>query len=295
MRQRLHTIGRDHRLLVIGGVMTALIVLLAILGPLFAPYDPGALGGQILSAPSSSHLMGTDQFGRDMFSRWLNAGHTSLEIAGGSVLLALLVGGFLGLIAGYRGGWVDTCLMRVTDALLSIPLVALVIALSGIIGPNGFTVIGIPIRGAGVLVLVLGVAFLPGFVRLARASALAEMEEDYIIAARALGLGTRRVLFANLLPNVVPALVIQASFSLAVAIGSEAVVSFLGFGIQPPAASWGNLLNGAQDYLVLGAWWLLAFDAAIIVFAVLAFNIVGDGLRDLLDPRHRLTSVSEPV
>jgi peptide/nickel transport system permease protein len=215
----------------------------------------------------------------------------SLEVAGGSVALSTVVGGAAGLLAGYRRGWFDGVVARLTEAILSIPFIVLVVATTGVVGPAGFTVAGVRIAGASILVMLLGLAFLPLFVRLARASALAEMEEDYVMAARALGMGTPRIVLRNLLPNVLPALVIQAAFTLAVAIGAEAIVSFLGFGIQPPQASWGTMLNGARNYVIEGDWWLLAFPAAIIVFAVFSFNVLGDGLRDLLDPRHRSSVV----
>ena len=290
-RPRRHVLARawrHHRLLVIGGVMTAMVLLLVVIGPIFAPYDPNALAsGLPLQAPSGSHLMGTDQFGRDIFSRWLYGGRVSLEVAAGAVALSMIVGGALGLLAGYWRGWFDAIVARVTEAILSIPFIVLVVATTGIIGPAGFSVAGIHVAGVLILIMLLGLAFLPLFIRLARASALAEMDEDYILAARALGLRTPRIVTRNLLPNVLPALVIQAAFTLAVAIGAEAIVSFLGFGIQPPQSSWGTMLNGARNFLVEGDWWLLAFPAAVIVFAVFSFNVLGDGLRDLLDPRHR--------
>jgi ABC-type dipeptide/oligopeptide/nickel transport system permease subunit len=291
--QRARRIWHRNRLLVVGGTMTIMVVLLVLIGPLFAPYGPNDLGGMSLSPPSSAHLMGTDQFGRDVFSRWLYGGRVSLEVAGGSVALSMVIGGAAGLLAGYWRGAFDGVIARFADAILSIPFIVLVVATTGVVGPTGFSVAGVHIGGATILILLLGFAFLPLFIRLARASALAEMEEDYITAARALGMRTPRIVMRNLLPNVLPALVIQAAFTLAVAIGAEAIVSFLGFGIQPPESSWGTMLNGARDYLLEGAWWLLAFPAAIIVFSVFSFNVLGDGLRDLLDPRHRSRVVEE--
>jgi peptide/nickel transport system permease protein len=279
---------KDERLAVVGTILVVLIVALSVIGPVFAPYDPNALGADLpLAPPSGAHPMGTDQFGRDVLSRWLYAGRASLLVAIGSVGLSFAIGGFAGLVAGYRGRATDAVISRTVDAILSIPTIVLVIAIAGVVGSQGIPIGPLPITGAGILILILAIAFVPVFTRIARASALAEMQEDYVSAARALGARGPRILFGNLLPNVLPTLVIQASFSLALAIGAEATISFLGFGIRPPESSWGNLLNGSRDYLLQGKWWLLAFPAAIIVVAVFAFNMIGDGLRDILDPRQR--------
>lgn len=290
-RRTLARLWVQERPAVIGMVLVFILVLLVIVGPYFEPYHPNALGDEFLSPPSGSHLMGTDQFGRDVLSRWLDAGRASLIVAVGSIGGALILGAVAGLVAGYRGGVVDSIIGRVADAILSIPTVVLVLALAGVVGVQGLVVGPVKISGEGILILILGVAFVPTFTRIARANSLAEMQQDYVAAARATGAGAYRIMFVNLLPNVAPALVIQASFSLALAISAEATISFLGFGIQPPQSSWGNLLNASQEYLLQGKWWLLVFPAAIIVFAVFAFNILGDALRDLLDPQHRSRAV----
>jgi peptide/nickel transport system permease protein len=290
-KRTLVRLWRDERLGVVGIGLILILLALVIVGPFFEPYDPNALGEQFLSPPSGSHLMGTDQFGRDVLSRWLDAGRASLIVAVGSIGGALVFGTLAGLVAGYRSGSVDTIIGRIVDAILSVPTVVLVIALAGVVGVNGIKAGPVRISGEGILILILGIAFLPTFTRIARANALAEMQEDYVAAARANGAGAYRIMFSNLLPNVAPALVIQASFSLALAISAEATISFLGFGIQPPQSSWGNLLNASRDYLLQGKWWLLVFPAAIIVLAVFAFNILGDALRDLLDPHHRSRAV----
>jgi peptide/nickel transport system permease protein len=177
--------------------------------------------------------------------------------------------------------------MRITESILAFPVIVLIVGVAGTIGPTGISLGPIDLTSTGVLIVLLGIAFLPPFVRLARAAALSEMQETYIVAARALGSPGRRIVFRDLLPNILPPLVIQASFSLALAIGAEATISFLGFGIQPPQSSWGNLLTGGQEYILGGNWWLVAFPSAIIIVAVFAFNLLGDGLRDLLDPKQR--------
>jgi ABC-type dipeptide/oligopeptide/nickel transport system permease subunit len=234
--------------------------------------------------------MGTDQFGRDVLSRWLYAARPSLVVALSSVVVASVLGSLLGLIAGYKhGGLIDAITMRMVDAIISLPLIVLVIALAGTLGTRGIQVGSLQLPSYVTLVLVLSITFVPPFARISKAGALAEMQEDYVSAARVLGAGMPRLLFLHLLPNVLPPLVIQASFSVALAISVEATVSFLGFGIQPPEPSWGNMLTGSRDYILGGKWWLIFFPATVIVLAVFAFNLLGDGLRDWLDPRQTST------
>lgn len=279
---------REQRLAAVGAVLSVAVLALGIFGPLVAPYPPNAPSSDLLASPSGAHLMGTDQFGRDVFSRWLYGGRTSLFVAIVAIGGALVIGGFAGLIAGYKNGsTLDSVIMRINESILAFPVIVLIVGIAGTIGPTGITVGPIHFSSTWVLIALLGIAFLPPFVRLARAAALAEMQETYISAARALGSPGRRIVMRDLLPNILASLVIQASFSLALAIGAEATISYLGFGIQPPESSWGNLLTGGQQYILEGDWWLVAFPSAIIVVAVFAFNLLGDGLRDLLDPKQR--------
>jgi peptide/nickel transport system permease protein len=279
---------REQRLAFVGAVLSVAIVALAVFGPFFAPYGPNAPSADLLAPPSGAHLMGTDQFGRDVFSRWLYGGRTSLFVAITAIGGALIIGGFAGLIAGYRNGsGLDSVIMRVNESILAFPVIVLIIGIAGTIGPTGISIGPVHFSSTWVLIFLLGIAFLPPFVRLARAAALAEMQETYVSAARALGSPGRRIVLRDLLPNILASLVIQASFSLALAIGAEATISYLGFGIQPPQSSWGNLVTGGQQYILEGDWWLVAFPSAIIVVAVFAFNLLGDGLRDLLDPKQR--------
>jgi ABC-type dipeptide/oligopeptide/nickel transport system permease subunit len=279
-----------NRLLLCGMCLLAVLLLIAIVGPFFAPYPPNAIDtGTPLAAPSASHLMGTDQFGRDYFSRWLSGSRVSLLIALCVVALSGIVGTSAGMVAGYcHNHWPDTLIMRIMDGLLSIPLIVLVIAITGTLGASQAKIGPVHFSGIAVLVFVLALGLVPAFTRVARATALAEMQEDYVAAARGIGAPPLRIIVHHLLPNVLTSAVIQASFSLAIAIGAEATVSFLGYGVQPPAASLGNLLNGALEYIQNGAWWLIAFPSMTILLLVLAFNLIGDGLRDVLDPRDRI-------
>jgi peptide/nickel transport system permease protein len=281
LRQLLRT-----RLSVVGLAGVLLLLSISLIGPYFAPYDPAALSTTRLQPPSAEHLMGTENFGRDVLSRFLFGTRVSMFVGLGAVAFGLVLGTLLGMVAGLRAGklW-DTLIMRGMDVILSFPLLVLVPVLAGIlmarpiqlgpIGLNTITVVGVAIGAVNV----------PLFARVARASVLAEMREDYIMAAQSFGVRSRDLLFGNLLPNIQAPLIVQAAFSLAVAIGIEAAVSFLGLGVQPPDASWGNMLADARRFVILGAWWLVVFPSAAIAIAVLSFNLVGDALRDALDPR----------
>jgi peptide/nickel transport system permease protein len=274
----------------IGLFLLMFVILLVSIGPFFAPYNPNAIDpnyNDLLAAPSGAHWMGTDNFGRDVFSRWLYGGRLSLIIAFCSVGIALVAGGLGGMIAGYKNRtWADSLIMRAVDTVLALPPLVFLLAFAGATG--GSVSIGpIHLSDVGILIVFIAIVFTPIFARIARASALAELQEDYISASRALGMRAPRIIFRNLLPNVLPSIVIQASFLLAAAISLEATVSFLGYGVRLPQATWGNLLNGSRDYMLQGDWWLVAFPVGIIIITVLAFNLIGDALRDVLDPRRR--------
>lgn len=262
------------------------VLILCLFGPLFAPYDPAALSPARLQPPSPEHLMGTENLGRDVLSRLLYGTRVSMLVSLGSVLCGLSIGSILGLLAGLRSGsaW-DALIMRGMDVVLAFPLLVLVPVLAGVLGSRSLQVGPIAVGSIGVVGLALGVVLVPVFARVARASVLAEMREDYILAARSFGAGTRDLLLGNLLPNIQAPLVVQAAFSLAIAIALEAAVSFLGLGVQPPEASWGTMLADARKYVILGAWWLVAFPSAAVALAVLSVNLLGDALRDALDPR----------
>jgi peptide/nickel transport system permease protein len=230
--------------------------------------------------------MGTENFGRDVFSRLLYGTRVSIFVGLGAVSLGLVVGTVLGMIAALRGGSVwDTLIMRAMDVLLAFPLLVLVPVLAGILQARAVVIGPLQLSDIAVVGLAIGVVYIPVFARVARASVLAELREDYILAARSFGVRLSDLLFGNLLPNILTPLIVQAAFSLAQAIAIEAAVSFLGLGVQPPGSSWGNMLADARRYVVLGAWWLVLFPSLAIAIAVLSFNLLGDALRDALDPR----------
>jgi peptide/nickel transport system permease protein len=232
------------------------------------------------------HLMGTENFGRDVFSRFLYGTRVSLFVSLGAVTFGLVIGTLLGMIAGLRAGGVsDTLLMRTMDVVLAFPLLILVPVLAGILQTRTIQLGPVGLNSIAVVGVAIGLVSTPVFARVARASVLAEMREDYIMAARSFGAGGLDLLLGNLLPNVQAPLIVQAAFSLAIAIAAEAAVSFLGLGVQPPDSSWGNMLADARRFVIAGAWWLVVFPSAGIALAVLSFNLVGDAFRDALDPR----------
>src|SRR5713226_2917304 len=263
-----------------------LLVLIALVGPVVAPYDPAALSSDRLRPPSSAHLMGTETFGRDVFSRFLFGTRVSMFVGLGAVALGLSGGALLGMLAGLRAGstW-DTLIMRGMDVVLAFPLLVLVPVLAGILQTRTIQIGPLGLNSIALVGLAIGLVSTPVFARVARASVLAEVREDYIMAARSFGASTRDLLVGNLWPNIQAPLIVQAAFSLAVAIAAEAAVSFLGLGVQPPDSSWGNMLADARRFVISGTWWLVVYPATGIALAVLSFNLLGDALRDALDPR----------
>ncbi|HVX78584.1 MAG TPA: ABC transporter permease [Bradyrhizobium sp.] len=270
-----------HRLLrrkgaVIGLVVIATFIMLAICAPLIAPYDPIASSWSLVrKPPSSAHWFGTDELGRDVLSRVIYGARASLMAGVISVGIALGIGVPFGLLAGYRGGFVDALISRITDAMLACPFLILAIALAAFLGPS--------LRNA---MIAIGISATPVFIRLTRGQVMNVKVEDYVEAARAVGNPPWRIVVVHILPNVVPALLVQASLSIAAAIIAEAALSFLGLGQQPPAPSWGSMLNSAQRFLT-SAPWMALWPGLGIFLVVLSFNLVGDGLRDALDPRER--------
>ena len=262
------------RLAPFGVAVVLLAVSAAFAAPVLAPYDPLAQNlGNALARPGRAHLLGTDNVGRDVLSRVIWGTRVSLVAGLVSVVIAVTAGSLLGIVAGYAGGRVDGLVMRLMDAVLSFPPLVLALALGAMLGA-GLT---------GVLV-ALGVVYTPTFARLMRGQVLAITARDYVDAARALGAPAWRVAWRHVVPNAINPIIVQASLSVAFAILAEASLSFLGLGIQPPTASWGNMLQRAQEYL-LKASWLAVFPGLFIFVIVLAFNFLGDGLRDALDPR----------
>jgi len=228
-----------------------------------------------LRAPSGEHWFGTDELGRDVFSRVLVAMQASMRVAVVSVAFAVVVGVMVGVIAGYRGGWVDTVFMRVVDVMFAFPVLLLALAVVAILGPGTTTTI-----------LAIGIVYTPIFARVARASTLSVRVEPYVQMSRAMGTGSLYILGRHIVPNIAGPLIVQTSLSLAFAILSEAALSFLGLGIQPPQPSLGRMIFDSQGFVTM-AWWMAVFPGATIFVIVLAFNLVGDGLRDVLDPKQR--------
>lgn len=261
--------------------MAALAVVLgflvvALAAPHLAPYDPNAIDYRALrKPPSAAHLLGTDEVGRDVLSRLLWGARASLLAGVVPVTIAVALSVPLGLLSGSVGGWVDGLIMRVNDAMLSIPFLIVAIALAAFLGP-----------GLGNAMIAIGIAALPTFVRLVRGTVLAIKTEEYVEAAQALGCSSPRVAVRHILPNTLPPLFVQVSITVAAAIIAEASLSFLGLGQQPPAPSWGSMLNAAQRYLSQAPWMAL-YPGLMIFGIVMALNVLGDGLRDVLDPRHQ--------
>ncbi len=261
---------------VVGLVVVCLFVIIAAFADFVAPYDPIAADWSALrGAPSLSHPFGGDELGRDVLSRVIHGARASLLAGVISVALALLLGIPIGLLSGYAGGLLDGIIMRIIDAMLAVPFLILAIALAAFLGPS--------LTNA---MIAIGLSATPIFVRLTRAQVQAVMVEDYIEAARAVGNPPARIAFRHVLPNIVPALMVQATLTIASAIIAEASLSFLGLGQQPPSPSWGSMLNSAKDFLSQAPW-MAVWPGISIFVVVLSFNLLGDGLRDALDPRHR--------
>jgi peptide/nickel transport system permease protein len=257
-------------------VMIAIFVAAAVLAPLISPYNPDLqTWTAVRKAPSALHWFGTDDVGRDVLARVIFGARASLLAGVISVAIAVLVGVPVGLISGYLGGFVDALFSRITDALLACPFLILAIAFAAFLGPS-----------LGNAMIAIGITTTPIFIRLTRGQVMAVKVEDYVEAARAVGNPHWRIALVHILPNILPALLVQATLSIAAAIIAEAALSFLGLGQQPPAPSWGSMLNAAQRFLV-NAPWMAIWPGLAIFLTVLSFNLVGDGLRDALDPRSR--------
>jgi peptide/nickel transport system permease protein len=241
-----------------------------------------------LSPPTSLHWMGTDSTGRDIFARMIHGGQISLMVGFLSVLFSVSVGAVVGGVAAYYGGWVDTILMRFTEAMLSIPSLFLLIVLGKYLGRDVQTIIvfGQSYSGSvGIVIIVIGITSWMYLARIVRANVLSMKEMDYISASKSLGASDVRIFFRHLMPNTMGAIIVSSTLGLAGAILNEAYVSFLGLGVQPPTASWGNMLTSAQSFIQRGAWWMWVFPSLFIIVTILCINLIGDGLRDAFDPR----------
>jgi len=261
---------------VAGLAVIAIFIVLALFAPWIVPYDPIATSWTLVrKPPSAQHWFGTDDLGRDTFARVVYGARASMVAGAISVGIALAIGVPFGLLSGYRGGFIDGLISRITDAMLACPFLILAIALAAFLGPS-----------LGNAMIAIGISATPIFVRLTRGQVMAVKVEDYVEAARAMGNPRWRIALFHILPNIMPALLVQATLSIAAAIIAEAALSFLGLGQQPPAPSWGSMLNSAQRFLT-NAPWMALWPGLAIFLVVLSFNLVGDGLRDALDPRER--------
>ncbi|MFF0076020.1 ABC transporter permease [Streptomyces sp. NPDC005494] len=265
---------RRNRLALTGAIIAAVFLLAALFAPLIAPYDPAQPDFQnVLAEPGAAHWLGTDDLGRDQLSRIVHGARASMQVGLLAVALAFLVGVPLGLLAGYYGRFADSAVSRLTDTMLAFPFLVLAVGLAAILGPS--------LTNA---TIAIGISQIPAVIRITRAETLRLKHVDYVAAAVANGGGDGTVLFRHILPNATSALIVQATVGIPAAIIGEALLSFLGLGVQPPDPSLGVMLSGAQSFLA-PAPWLAVFPGLAIVAATLAFNLLGDGLRDVLDPR----------
>ncbi|MDP9365122.1 MAG: ABC transporter permease [Chloroflexota bacterium] len=267
-----------HRLAVAGLLVVLALFLSAALAPVIAPYDPEQVNPIARHEPpfSPGHVLGTDEIGRDVLSRLLYAGRVSLTVGFAAMVVTILLGSAIGLVAAYHGGWVDAALMRLTDVFLSFPTIYLLLVLAAFVRPSVVSI----------TLIVAATAWME-VARIVRGQFLSLKEQDFVTAARALGARDGRIMLRELLPNGMAPIIVAATLNVANAILAESYISFLGYGIQPPQASWGIMLNNAQDFFTRAPW-LAVLPGVAITLAVLAFNFVGDGLRDALDPRQRV-------
>ena len=267
----------SNKLAAAGLIVLVLLVLAAVFADVIAPY--GYTDSDLtrrLQPPSASYWFGTDELGRDVLSRVIHGARVSLQVGAVAVGISLVLGTTIGLVAGYRGGWIDAVLMRAMDILFSFPVVLLAIAIVAVLSPSLVNTM-----------IAIGIVFTPIFARVVRGSVLSVREEVYVRAARSLGASDLRILGRHVLPNVAAPIIVQTSLSLAFAILTEAALSYLGIGVQPPRPAWGLMLLDAQGFIPTGAWWMSIFPGLAIFLTVMALNLVGDGLRDALDPRQR--------
>jgi peptide/nickel transport system permease protein len=281
---------RKHSLAMWGVIVFALLLAFIVIGSiLVGEKQANEVDLQArLSPPSQTHWMGTDSTGRDIFARMIHGGQISLIVGFLAVLFSVSLGTIIGGFAAYYGGWVDILLMRFTEAMLSIPSLFLLIVLGKYLGKDvqTITIFGRSFSGSvGIVIVVIGVTSWMYLARIVRANVLSLRELDYISASRSLGASDMRIFFRHLVPNTMGAIIVSSTLGLAGAILNEAYVSFLGLGVQPPTASWGNMLTSAQSFIQRGAWWMWVFPSLFIIITILCINLIGDGLRDAFDPR----------
>lgn len=265
---------RRNRFAMAGAVVVAGLFLLSFLAPFITPCDPNTIDAyRVLLPPSTSHWMGTDELGRDVLTRVIYGARISLKVGFVAVGIAITIGTVVGLLAGFYGGWVDSLLMRFVDIMLCFPTFFLILAVIALLEPSIWYIM-----------LIIGITGWMGVARLVRAEVLSIKERDFITAARSIGASNARIIFRHILPNAAAPVFVAATLGVAGAILTESALSFLGIGVQPPTPSWGNILTSGKDYLEF-AWWLSLFPGVAILITVLAYNLLGEGIRDALDPR----------
>ena len=273
-----------NRLAVGGGIVVGILVALAVLAPLLAPWDPNKRDTRrILTPPSPSHPLGTDQIGRDVLSRVLYGARVSLAVGFVSVGIAAIIGILLGAVAGYRGGLVDAAIMRVVDLMLVFPRFFLLLAVLAFLKPSIWTIM-----------VVIGLSGWMGVARLVRAEFLTLREREFVVWSESIGASAARVVFRHILPNALAPVLVAMTLGIPAAILTESGLSFLGLGVQPPYATWGNILTDGKDALEI-AWWMTLYPGLAILVTVLSYNLLGEGIRDALDPRLRQARVGRIV
>jgi peptide/nickel transport system permease protein len=265
-----------NRMAVSGSVLVILLFLVSLLAPWIAPFDPNAIDlKNVLAPPSAGHPFGTDPLGRDVFSRMVWGAGISLKVGFVATGIAILIGTALGALAGYYGRWVDAVIMRFVDIMLCFPTFFLILAVIALLEPSIWNIMA-----------VIGLTGWMGVTRLVRADFIALRERDFVQAARAVGAGDGRIIFRHILPNAMASVLVTATLGVAGAILTESALSFLGIGVQPPTPSWGNILTAGKDHID-SAWWLSLYPGLAILVTVLGYNLLGEGIRDALDPRLR--------
>jgi peptide/nickel transport system permease protein len=263
-----------NKLMLTGSGLVLLLLFVSLLAPWLAPYDPGQIDlANVLSSPSLKHLFGTDQLGRDVLSRMIWGARISLKVGFVATGVAIIIGTILGAVAGYYGGWVDSVIMRFVDIMLCFPTFFLILAVIAFLEPSIWNIM-----------IIIGLTGWMGVTRLVRADFISLRERDFVNAARAIGASDLRIIFLHILPNAMASILVAATLGIAGAILTESALSFLGIGVQPPTPSWGNILIAGKDNIDI-AWWLSLYPGLAILITVVGYNLLGEGIRDSLDPR----------
>jgi peptide/nickel transport system permease protein len=263
-----------NKLMIYGGGLVTLLLIISLMAPWLAPYDPGQIDlTNVLTSPSMKHLCGTDQLGRDVLSRMIWGSRISLKVGFAATGVAIIIGAILGALSGYYGGWVDSVIMRFVDIMLCFPTFFLILAVIAFLEPSIWNIM-----------IIIGLTGWMGVTRLVRADFISLRERDFVKAAQAIGASDMRIIFLHILPNSMASILVAATLGIAGAILTESALSFLGIGVQPPTPSWGNILTAGKDNIDI-AWWLSLYPGLAILITVVGYNLLGEGIRDLLDPR----------